>query len=448
MLLDTKNDFKWTDVQEAAFGKLKALLSSETVLKFYDSEKSVILQCDSSQNGLGCVMLQEDKPVAFASRALTKTEIAYSQIEKEQLAIVFAMERFHTYVYGKKCTVITDHKPLIAIRKKTLNAAPKRLQRMLLRLQRYDFHLIFRPGSKVIIADTLSRAFPAVSPESASENFNADIANMSNSTEPLSVVASDYVVKLIREAAESDELYIKLRSFIRSGWPAAKNLIPVDLRIFYSCRDEMSVEQDLIFKGPRLYVPFAARAAMIERAHSSHIGLNSALRRVRECIFWPRMTLEITEYITRCDICNQLPAASPPKEPLIPHAVPVNAWAKVGVDLFQIGNHDYMITVDYTTNFFEIDRLETKRSSEVVYKLKAHFARHGLPLTLISDGGPCFSSNEFRIFLGKNEVEHIMSSPMYPRSNGRAENAVKTCKRILKRAIADNRDPPRSHRGL
>ena len=117
MLLDTKNDFKWTDVQEAAFGKLKALLSSETVLKFYDSEKSVILQCDSSQNGLGCVMLQEDKPVAFASRALTKTEIAYSQIEKEQLAIVFAMERFHTYVYGRKCTVITDHKPLIAIGK-------------------------------------------------------------------------------------------------------------------------------------------------------------------------------------------------------------------------------------------------------------------------------------------------------------------------------------------
>ena len=100
-----------------------------------------------------------------------------------------------------------------------------------------------------------------------------------------------------------------------------------------------------------------------------------------------------------------------------------------------------MITVDYTTNFFEIDRLETKRSSEVVYKLKAHFARHGLPLTLISDGGPCFSSNEFRIFLGKYEVEHIMSSPRYPRSNGRAENAVKTCKRILKRAIADNRDP-------
>jgi hypothetical protein len=441
MLLDSKNEFKWTDVQEAAFEKLKALLSSETVLQFYDIEKPVIVQCDSSQNGLGCVLLQDDKPIAFASRALTKTETAYCQMEKELLAIVFAMERFHTYVYGRKSSVITDHRPLISIAKKSLIVAPRRLQRMLLRLQRYDFDLIYRPGSKVIIADTLSRAYPAVSPKSASENFNADIANMSNSTEPLSVVASDYVVKLIRDAAESDELYIKLRSFIRSGWPAAKNLIPDDLRIFYSCRDEMSVEQDLIFKGPRLYVPFAARAAMIERSHSSHIGLNSALRRVRECIFWPRMTSEITEYITRCNICNQLPAASPPKEPLISHAVPVRAWEQVGVDLFQIGNHDYLITVDYTTNFFEIDRLETKRSSEVIYKLKAHFARHGLPLTLISDGGPCFSSNEFRIFLAKFEVKHIMSSPIYPRSNGKAECCVKTCKRILKRAILDNRDP-------
>ena len=102
LLLDSKNEFHWTDVQETALQKLKSLLSSETVLQFYDIEKPVIVECDSSENGLGCVLLQNDKPVAFASRALTKTEIAYAQIEKELLAVVFAMERFHSYVYAQK----------------------------------------------------------------------------------------------------------------------------------------------------------------------------------------------------------------------------------------------------------------------------------------------------------------------------------------------------------
>ena len=172
---------------------------------------------------------------------------------------------------------------------------------MLLRLQRYEFELIHRPGSKVVVSDALSRAYPAASAEeSASQNFSADVAQLSSyklkppptpqpqpqpqpptpSPSPLSVVASDYVVKLIREAAETDELYIRLRAYIKSGWPAAKYSLPEELRIFHSCRDELAVEQGLIFKGPRLFVPTAARAAMIERAHSSHIGLTSALRRV------------------------------------------------------------------------------------------------------------------------------------------------------------------------
>ena len=313
------------------------------------------------------------------------------------------------------------------------------------------------------MSDALSRAYPAASTEeSASQNFSADVAQLSSyklkpppptpqpqpqpqppapSLSPLSVVASDYVVKLIRDAAETDQMYIRLRAYIKSGWPAAKHSLPEELRIFHSCRDELAVEQNLIFKGPRLFVPTAARAAMIERAHSSHIGLNSALRRVRECIFWPRMTRQITDYISQCPICNQLPAAAPPKEPLISHPTPTRAWEKVAIDLFQIGDKDYMVTVDYATNFFEVDRLETKRSSEVIRKLRPHFSRHGIPLYAVTDGGPCFASHEFRSFVGKWEVEHIMSSPTYSRSNGKAENAVKTVKRILKRATADGRDP-------
>ena len=92
---------------------------------------------------------------------MTRSESGWAQIEKELLAIVFAMERFHTYVYAQQNVVVeTDHKPLIAISKKALSSAPKRLQRMLLRLQRYTFQLVWRPGSELIIADIFSRPKP------------------------------------------------------------------------------------------------------------------------------------------------------------------------------------------------------------------------------------------------------------------------------------------------
>ena len=109
---------------------------STPVLRYYNLSDEVTLQCDASQSGLGAALLQNGKPVAYASRALTSAETQYAQIEKEPLATVFACERFDTYIYGRDAvTVETDHKTLVAIVRKALNAAPQRLQRMLLRLQ-------------------------------------------------------------------------------------------------------------------------------------------------------------------------------------------------------------------------------------------------------------------------------------------------------------------------
>ena len=109
---------------------------------------------------------------------------------------------------------------------------------------------------------------------------------------------------------------------------------------------------------------------MLERAHSAHIGINGCIRRAREAVFWPGMTADLTNYISQCDICNRFPASTPPKEPLIAHAVPLRPWEKVGVDIFECYQQAYLITVDYTTHFFEIDRLESKRGTEIIYKLK------------------------------------------------------------------------------
>jgi len=101
------------------------------VLQLYDVTKDVVVQCDASQHGLGSCLT----PLEYASRALIPTEQGYAQIEKELLSVLYACERFHTYLYGRRFTVETDHKPLISIVKKSLTSAPKRLRRMLLRLQ-------------------------------------------------------------------------------------------------------------------------------------------------------------------------------------------------------------------------------------------------------------------------------------------------------------------------
>ena len=145
--------------------RLKHAVTTTPVLRYYSLDDEVTVQCDASQLGLGAALLQNGQPIAYASRALTSAETRYAQIEKELLAIVFACERFNAYLYGRdEVTVETDHKPLVSIVLKLLNLAPQRLQRMLLRLQKYNLVLKYKKGKDMFLADTLSRAFlPEVS---------------------------------------------------------------------------------------------------------------------------------------------------------------------------------------------------------------------------------------------------------------------------------------------
>ena len=133
--------FEWQAPQEKAFNEIKETLSATPVLAFYDVTKPVVITCDASKSGLGAALLQDNKPVAYASRSLSDAETRYAQIEKELLAVVFSFQKFHQYVYGKEALVESDHKPLEMIVKKPLVTAPPRLQHMLLQLQKYLFEL-------------------------------------------------------------------------------------------------------------------------------------------------------------------------------------------------------------------------------------------------------------------------------------------------------------------
>ena len=128
------------------------------------------------------------------------------------------------------------------------------------------------------------------------------------------------------------------------------------------------------------------------------------------------------------------------REPLITHEIPTRPWTKVGCDLFGLNGRDYLLTVDYYSNYFEVDRVSTKQGPEVMHKMKGHFARLGIPDTLVSDNGPPFHSREFGQFVNRYEIEHVTSSPAYPRSTGKAENAVKTAMNIMRKALDSGLD--------
>lgn len=147
----------WSKDCEAAFQRIKMMPTETPVLAYFDPGKEVVVQVDSSKDGIGAVLLQDGRPVEYASRSLTVSERNWAQIEKEALSVLYGLERFDQYTYGRNVTIQNDHKPLEAILKKPLAMAPKRLQDIMMRWNRYDFNFVYVKGTNLTIADTLSR---------------------------------------------------------------------------------------------------------------------------------------------------------------------------------------------------------------------------------------------------------------------------------------------------
>ena len=145
--------------------RLKEICLELPVLKYCDCSKPVEIHCNASQSGVGAVLMQEERPIAYTSRAMTDTEKRYSQIEKEMLSIVHACQKFHCYIFGKETEVYNDHKPLEQTFRKPLLSAQMRLQRMLLSLQWYDLTVHYKPSRYMLVPDTLSRAYLPDSPQ-------------------------------------------------------------------------------------------------------------------------------------------------------------------------------------------------------------------------------------------------------------------------------------------
>ena len=364
---------------------------------------------------------------------------------------MFALEKFDHFVYGRQVLVHSDHKPLQMIAAKPLLSAPKRLQRMLMKLQRYDYIIEYHPGKEMHIADTLSRAYGTMTcprPASSSQTEQIAVVDQSFSIELEATSAtSDLALRIprsqlaaIKKATSEDTVLQAVAEVIKKGWPDDRSGIEPAILPYYHIRDELTVDDNILFKGQRWIVPLALRREMLKTIHNAHSGIEGCLRRARECIFWPGMSTQVKDFISRCDVC-QSRSRSQPKESMVPSTVPDGPWLRVGADLFSFAGQDYVIAVDYFSNYWETERLESTMSASVIQKLKQTFSRYGIPEVLRTDNGTQFSAKEFRDFAREWKFEHLTSSPHFAQSNGKVENAVEQAKHLMERARLAGTDP-------
>ncbi|KAK3107228.1 hypothetical protein FSP39_009902 [Pinctada imbricata] len=181
---------------------------------------------------------------------------------------------------------------------------------------------------------------------------------------------------LIQKHTAEDSVLGELGKTIANGCPNEKQDVSPNIASYFDDRDELSMQNGVIFKGERAVIPQVLRRDMLNRIHSSHIGIEGCLRRARESVYWPRMNAEIRDLIQKCETFESHRC----KERLTPHEVPARPWAKAGLDLFAIDGHTYLIASDYYLNFFEVDQLDSITSKAVIRRLIAQFARHGIAI--------------------------------------------------------------------
>ncbi|XP_029054611.2 uncharacterized protein K02A2.6-like [Osmia bicornis bicornis] len=431
--------FIWLPIHDEVFNKLKKIITSEPVLGLYDEEKEIEISVDASSTAVGAVLLQERKPVAYASRALTEVQTRYSQIEKELLAVCFGMEKFELYIFGKKqVQVETDHKPLLGLIKKPLHVVPTRLQRMLLRLQPYCFNLSYTPGKQMQIADTLSR-------DVIHEEHNNEMNDLEEERElQIALLINELPMnkedwKLFYEESRKDRTIQYLKTYIKEGWPKYYKDIVEECKPFAEFKDEMNESRNVVFRGNRVLVPRSLKGRMLKILHTGHPGISRMISKADLGMFWIGINQDIRRFVQSCETCLKYRPSNVRSE-LKSKEIPLLPWMEVACDLFELRSKNYLVLVDALSNFIEVITLSSLTSEAVIAAIKSVFARYGIPQILYTDGALYFDSEKFKKFTREWTFKHVKSSPHYPRSNGLAENAVKSTKMLFKKALDAGED--------
>lgn len=427
-LLRKGERWHWSKERREAFKEAKDRLISHDVLCHYDSETPIKVTCDASPFGLGAVLFHvfpggEQRPVAYASRALTRAERNYSQLDREALGLVFGVKEFHQYIYGRHFILETDHKPLTYIfgsKKGLPQMAASRVQRWAVFLAGYDFEINYLQGKDNGPADALSRVI---------EHARADQAQNERETYSYLNFICDDVKTIdrneIREATARDPILTKVRDYLLKGWPVQ---VEEGLQSFKSKELELTLESGCILWGHRLVIPSICRERILSELHSAHMGVVKMKTLARSYVWWPRIDHDIENLAKSCDACLK-DGPNPPKAELHVWQWPEGPNERIHVDFCgPINGHMYLVITDAYSKWLDVRELPNITTPTTIGVLREYFDTWGLPCVLVSDNGPTFTSEDFSIFLKENCVQHVRTAPYHPASNGAAENAVRTFK--------------------
>jgi len=194
-----------------------------------------------------------------------------------------------------RVTIESDHKPLEAIVKKALTSAPPRLQRVVLRMQTYDYTLEYKPGKGLVLPDMLSRApLPETGHGGMEEEIVLHVHSLISN-----LPVSKPKLEEIKEATANDPSLKELKEMIKSGWPDTKSQTPPSIQVYWNVRDELSEVDGVILKNERIVVPSSMRKEMLQRIHQGHMGIEKSKRRARDVLYWPGMNSQISGMISR-----------------------------------------------------------------------------------------------------------------------------------------------------
>ena len=426
--------FVFGQAEKLAFKKLKTAMSQAKTLAYFKLDAKTQVIADASPVGLGGVLVQiqhgKAVVISYASRSLTSVERRYSQTEKEALGLVWACERFHPYIYGVKFDLLTDHKPLEAIYGVTSKPCA-RVERWVLRLQSYDFNVKYIPG-KDNIADALSRLLPKGGDEkqtSQSEEAENYVRFVAVNATPSAITGRE-----IEEASEDDAEISSVRKCLLSGnfenMPKAYVLIV----------NELCVYGQLVLRGTRIVMPEKFRSRTLALAHEGHLGIVNTKLNLRSKVWWPNIDKAAERFVRSCHACQTVAKPEPP-EPLRSSELPPGPWQDLATDLLgPLPTGDsILVVVDYFSRYYEICPMRSTTASVVIDKLDEVFARHGLPVTIKSDNGPQFRSEEFRDYCEMNNIVHAKVTARYAQANGEVERQNASLVKRLQIAQAEKK---------
>ena len=288
-MLKKDNMLHWEDQQTRSFQQVKTLIAkaNTTPLRYYDRNLPVRVQADASLRGLGACLIQQhngkDQLIAFASKSLTDAETRYTNIERELLAIVFACQRFNTYLLGRSFVAESNHKPLEMIAMKNLANVPPRLQRMLLELQRYDVTIKYQPGKEMQLADALS-----LCPARASQEIKLDMR-------------VDYIaftkpwIEKLKDSTQRDPILATVYQLTQQGWPHQRRHVPHLARRYWDFRDGLSTDDGMLLKGPRLIILGELQVEYLSRLNEGHLSATKVQENAKRHMYWTGIDADIED---------------------------------------------------------------------------------------------------------------------------------------------------------